>query len=230
MTTSDPDRPVERPADRLRLALRTGSSSQRLQTALAAGTRPDPSYVEVLVQRCAVEPDFFVREMLTWALMRHPPAQTVPRLIYEAGAEEPLARSQALHTLSKIGDPRGWSAISAELLQDPDDDVARAAWRTASGLVPAGDEAELAEQLCRQLGRGPHETRRSLSRSIAALGESALPALAERRGHARAEVRIHALATAALIHDPDAGLDELFGDAQRADAARGPTPERGAGG
>ncbi|NQX11537.1 HEAT repeat domain-containing protein [Microbacteriaceae bacterium VKM Ac-2855] len=199
--------------------MQSASSSERLQTALAAGTRPDPTYIDVLVRRCAIEPDFFVRDMLTWALMRHPSAQTVPRLIYEAGADEPQARSQALHTLSKIRDPRGWSAITVEVLRDPDDAVARAAWRTASGLVPLGEETALAEELSRQLGRGSHETRRSLSRSLAVLGDAALPALSARGGDVRASVRIHAAATEALIHDPDASIDDLFADAQRADAA-----------
>ena len=207
------------PADRLRAALQDSSSSERLQSALAAGTRPDARYVEVLVQRCAVEPDFFVRDMLTWALMRHPSSQTVPRLVYEAGADEPQARSQALHTLSKIGDPRGWSAISVDLLRDPDGGVARAAWRTAAGLVPSGEEEALARELCAQLGRGSRETRRSLSRAIAVLGDVALPVLAERDADPVAGVRVHAAATEALLRDPDANFDGLLADAERADAA-----------
>ena len=57
MTTSDA---------RLREALRDPSSSARLQAALAAGTHPDPAYVGALIEQCAVEPDFYVRDMLTW--------------------------------------------------------------------------------------------------------------------------------------------------------------------
>ncbi|MDF2443368.1 MAG: hypothetical protein JWR01_1571 [Subtercola sp.] len=205
-------------ADRLRTALQDESSSNRLASALAAGTRPDPSYVEVLVRRCAIEPDFFVRDMLTWALLRHPASKTVPRLVYEVGADESQARSQALHTLSKIGDPRGWAAINTDLLRDPDDDVARSAWRTAAGLVPAGEEADLAEELCAQLGRGSRETQRSLSRALAVLGEVALPPLEARSAHARSGVRTHSAASAALVRDPDANFDGLLADAQRADA------------
>ncbi|PPF81300.1 hypothetical protein C5B96_10355 [Subtercola sp. Z020] len=207
------------PADRLRRALQTASSSDRLQSALAAGTRPDPAFVEVLVQRCAVEPDFFVRDMLTWALLRHPAARTVPRLVYEVGSDVPQARSQALHTLSKIGDPRGWSAISTELLRDPDDSVARSAWRTAAGLVPAGQEAGLAAELVSQLGRGSRETRQSLSRALAVLGEVTLPLLEARRTDDRSGVRLHAAVSAALVRDPKASFDSLYEEAQRADAA-----------
>jgi hypothetical protein len=173
----------------------------------------------VLVRRCAIEPDFFVRDMLTWAIMRHPAAQTVPRLVYEAGADEPQARSQALHTLSKIGDPRGWSAISLDLLRDPDVTVARSAWRTAAGLVPDGEEAGLAEELVAQLGRGSRETQRSLSRAIAVLGEITLPLLAARGSHPVAGVRIHAAASEVLVRDPEANFDGVLADAERADAA-----------
>ncbi|MEA9985216.1 MULTISPECIES: HEAT repeat domain-containing protein [Subtercola] len=217
------------PAARLRRVLENESSSVRLQGALAAGTTPDASFVDVLVRRSAVEPDFFVREMLTWALMRHPSSATVRRLVYEVGADESQARSQALHTLSKIGDPAGWAAITPELLRDPDDGVARAAWRTAAGVVPAGQEPELAEHLCSQLARGTHETERSLSRALAMLGAAALAPLEARRGDASGRVRVHAAATERLVADPDADLDELFGDAQRAEDARragqGPLPD-----
>jgi HEAT repeat protein len=203
------------PAARLRAALQNASSSARLQSALAAGTYPDSRFVPVLVDRSGVEPDFFVRDMLTWALTRHAPSVTVPRLLYEAGADSPQARSQALHTLSKIGDPRGWSAITREVLRDPDDQVATTAWRTASGLVPPGEEEALAEELCTQLGRGSRETQRSLSRSIVALGDVAIPMLHARSSHRDIDIRIHAVATERLIHDPEEGFDAAVTEARR---------------
>ena len=51
--------------DRLRAALEAGSASARLQTAMAAGLRPDDAYIDPIVERFAIEPDFFVRDMLT---------------------------------------------------------------------------------------------------------------------------------------------------------------------
>jgi len=191
------------PAERLRAALSDESSSARLQSALAAGTYPDERFVPVLVDRSGIEPDFFVRDMLTWALMRHPASATIPRLLYEVGSELAQARSQALHALSKIGDPRGWAAITPEVLRDSDDDVATTAWRTAAGLVPAGQEAALAEELATQLGRGELSVRRSLSRSMAVLGEAALPALRARVSHRDDDVRLHAAVTERLVLDPD---------------------------
>src|SRR4051812_35403299 len=160
-------------------ALAHSSSSVRLRAALAVGTAPDPGSVGTLVERCAVEPDFYVRDMLTWALTRHPASSTVPRLIDELRSERAQARSQALHTLSKIGDRRAWPAITLALLSDPDDEVARSAWRTAVVLVPEGEEPELAAVLATQLGRGDRETRLSLSRALIALAPDAvsMPAL-----------------------------------------------------
>src|SRR5262245_61859914 len=105
--------------------LAAGNSSARLQAALAAGTRADPGLADALVARCAVEPDFFVRDMLTWALTRLPAASTVPKLVAELRSGRAQARSQALHTLSKIGDRTAWPAITRALLHDPDDEVAR---------------------------------------------------------------------------------------------------------
>jgi len=207
------DRPA--PADRLRAALRDESSSARLQSALAAGTYPDARFVPVLVDRSGVEPDFFVRDMLTWALTRHAADDTVPRLLYEVGSEVAQARSQALHTLSKVGDPRGWAAITPDLLRDPDDDVATTAWRTAAGLVPEGEEAALAAALCTQLGRGGLVTQRSLSRSIVALGDVAIAPLQAAAQNGSRDIRIHALATERLLHDPDEGFDAAYAEAQR---------------
>jgi HEAT repeat protein len=46
-------------------ALAAKDASVRFQAALAAGSNPDPGLLERLVERCAVEPDFFVRDMLS---------------------------------------------------------------------------------------------------------------------------------------------------------------------
>ena len=101
-------------------ALAAGDATARLNAAVAIGGNPEPFLVDELVARCAVEPDFFVRDMLTWALTRFPPDATVPRLIAELRSEVAQARSQALHTLSKIKDASAWPAITRELLRDAD--------------------------------------------------------------------------------------------------------------
>ena len=186
-------------------ALTAADSSVRLRAALSAGTHPDPQFTDALVDRCAVEPDFFVRDMLTWALCRLPVEVTVPKLIGELGSEVAQARSQALHTLSKIGDRRAWPAVSA-LLHDRDDEVARSAWRAAAVLVPPGDEAALATNLATELGRGDRDVQLSLSRALVALGDSILPVLDAAGTSSNPLVRAHADATTRLWHDPDGGF------------------------
>jgi HEAT repeat protein len=176
---------------------------------------PDPRFVDALVERCAVEPDFFVRDMLTWALTRHPASVTLPRLLREVRSERPRARSQALHTLSKLGDRRAWPAITRALLSDADDEVARSAWRTAVVLVPEGEEVALATVLATQLGRGGRETQLSLSRALVALGDAMAPALGAATRAPDACVRAHALATDRLLRDPDAGFTFALEEAKR---------------
>ncbi|MBD0672220.1 HEAT repeat domain-containing protein [Streptomyces sp. CBMA156] len=210
--------------DTVRAALRGlghGDPSVRLRAALAVGTSPDEGSVGTLVERCAVEPEFSVRELLTWALTRHPAALTVPALFGEVRSERAQARSQALHTLSKIGDRRAWPVITPALLADADEEVARCAWRAAVVLVPEGAEHGLAVSLAAQLGRGGHETRLSLSRALVALGEVMLPVLDAAATDPDPRVRAHALATERLWRDPDAGSGFAVEEAKRTVALGG---------
>ncbi|MFD6188710.1 HEAT repeat domain-containing protein [Streptomyces sp. NPDC060275] len=196
-------------------------ASVRLRAALAVGTAPDPRFVDALVERSALEPEFFVRDMLTWALTRHPVAVTLPPLLREVGSELPQARSQALHTLSKIGDRQAWPAISGAVLSDADDEVARSAWRAAVVLVPVGEEPALAAVLATQLGRGERETQRSLSRALVALGEAAGAVLDAATTAPAPQVRAHALATRRLLRDPDSGFEAAIEEAKRVVALDG---------
>ncbi|MFC5252128.1 HEAT repeat domain-containing protein [Streptomyces nigrescens] len=195
--------------------LEDSRSSVRLRAALAVGTTPDPRFIDKLIERCASEPEFYVREMLTWALTRHSPSMTVPELLHEVRSERAQARSQALHTLSKIGDRQAWPAITRALLSDADEEVARSAWRAAVVLVPEGEEAELAAVLTTQLGRGERETQLSLSRALIALGEVMLPALRPAMTDVAPRVRAHAIATERLLRDPDAGFEFAIEEAKR---------------
>nr|WP_324785344.1 HEAT repeat domain-containing protein [Streptomyces sp. H51] len=198
-------------------ALSAGDPSVRLQAALAAGSDPHPGFLGTLVERCAVEPDFFVRDMLSWALTRLPPEITLPRMRRELDSGRAQARSQALHTLSKIGDSRAWTWITRDLLRDADDEVARTAWRVAVALVP-GDEDErkdLAEELAGQLGRGDRGVRLSLSRALADLGDVTGPALEKAAASTDPEVSAHARATELLRRNPETGFDAAVHEARR---------------
>ncbi|GGQ17290.1 HEAT repeat domain-containing protein [Streptosporangium pseudovulgare] len=218
---------AEQDTDTIRASrgLEDGDPSVRLRAALAVGTAPDPRFVDTLVERCAIEPEFHVRDMLTWALTRHPASMTVPRLLDELRSERAQARSQALHTLSKIGDRQAWPAITRALLTDADDEVARSAWRAAVVLVPEGEETGLAAVLATQFGRGGHETRLSLSRALVALGEVIMPALRAAMTDPDPRVRAHAIATERLSRDPDAGFEFAIEEAKRVVALGGPGQE-----
>jgi HEAT repeat protein len=201
--------------------LEDGRSSVRLRAAMAVGTEPADRFVGPLVERCAVESEFYVRDMLTWALTRHPVALTLPALLRELRSERTQARSQALHTLSKIGDGRAWPAITRALLCDGDEEVARSAWRAAVVLVPEGEENGLAETLATQLGRGGHETQLSLSRALVGLGEGVLPVVRAAAAGAGPAARAHALATERLLRDPDTGFAFAIEEAKRVVALGG---------
>jgi HEAT repeat protein len=196
--------------------------SARLQAALDAGAAPDAGSVDPLVARCAVEPDFFVRDMLTWALTRLPRDLTVPRLLAELGSSTPQSRSQALHTLAKIGAPEAWPAVSGALLHDEDEEVARSAWRAAVVLIPRGAEPALAAELASELGRGEVDLQRSLSRALVALGEAGAAAVAGAvAANHSPDVLAHAIATKRLLDDPDAGFLPDLAEAKRIHILRG---------
>ena len=179
----------------LKALLESPDKSVRLQAALAAGTYPEDAYIEVLVKQCVHEPDFFVRDTLSWALMRHEISKVVERLKSELNSDNPQARSQALHTLSKIGDKQFYSLITNEHHFDPLDKVAVTAWRAASVLVPDSEISVLAKILVSQLGRGDSDVQFDLTRFLCALGDSIIQPLSEAVATSNEAVKLHAAFT-----------------------------------
>lgn len=163
----------------LQTLLASPDQSVRLKAALAAGTYPDPEYIEILIAQCTHEPDFFVRDTLSWALMRHDVKKVVKRLEVELQSSNPQAKSQAIHTLSKIGDKANYPLITDEMLFDQDDFIASTAWRVASVLVPDDQKSILVKKLITQLGRGDSDTQFGLTRFLCAIGESIVEPLTQ---------------------------------------------------
>jgi HEAT repeat protein len=151
--------------------LNSPNQSVRLKAALAAGTYPNPDQIELLISQCANESDFFVRDTLSWALMRHDQKSVADQLKIELKSENSQAKTQALHTLSKIGNKENYVLITQDLLLDSDDFVASTAWRSASVLVPDKDKQALAELLVSQLGRGDSDIQFGLTRFLCAIGQ-----------------------------------------------------------
>ena len=172
--------------------LNSPNQSVRLKAALAAGTYPNPDQIVILISRCADESDFFVRDTLSWALMRHDQKSVVEQLKIELKSENPQARSQALHTLSKIGDKENYELITRDLLLDPDDFVASTAWRSASVLVSDNDKQALVELLISQLGRGDSDVQFGLTRFLCAIGQPIVAPLTQAAQSLDEIVRTHA--------------------------------------
>jgi hypothetical protein len=70
-----------------------GDEATRLRAALAIGANPEPGLIDTLIAQCATEPNFYVRDMLTWALTRYPADVTVPRVLGELRSERAQARA-----------------------------------------------------------------------------------------------------------------------------------------
>ncbi len=179
----------------LKALLESPDKSVRLQAALAAGTYPEDAYIEVLVTQCAHESDFFVRDTLSWALMRHDIGKVVERLKSELNSDNPQAKSQALHTLSKIGDKQFYTLITNEHHFDPLDKVAVTAWRAASVLVPENERFALTRVLISQLGRGDSDLQFDLTRFLCALGDVIIQPLQQLSSSEDENVRLHAAFT-----------------------------------
>lgn len=154
--------------------LASPDQSVRFKAALAAGTYPEPRFIEILISQCAHEPDFFVRDTLSWALMRNDIPKVVDRLRIELTSSNPQAKSQAIHTLSKIGDKKNFALITDEMLFDANDLVAATAWRAASVLVPEEEKSGLVSKLITQLGRGDSDLQFGLTRFLCAIGDQIL--------------------------------------------------------
>lgn len=99
----------------------------RLETVMALGEARREAVASTLVGRFGKERDFQIRGALTWATLRIADSamRHVRRALYDARW---LARLQATHTLSKLGQ-RSDTALLMPLVDDPVDSVAsRAYW------------------------------------------------------------------------------------------------------
>ena len=175
--------------------LESSDQSVRLKAALAAGTYPKPEYIDILVTQCAHEPDFFVRDTLSWALMRNDIPAVVERLKIELQSKNALAKSQAIHTLSKIGDKKNYSLITEAMMLDKDDLVASTAWRAASVLVPDEEKDALVNILVTQLARGDSDVQFALTRFLCAIGDPILEPLSDASSSDDENIKIHATFT-----------------------------------
>lgn len=177
-------------------ALTHSDKDTRVSAAMQVGTHPSPDDAAPLVQALLDEEDFFVRETLSWALMRVG-SPAVPLLVPHLADEE--VRFRVLHALSKIGDPSVVDAI-APLVGDVDDAVAaKAAWT----LGRLGDPRGI-PMLVTHLGGEDGEHRNAVRTALGSLGPEAVTAVAGRLRHEQPQVREHAVEVLTYIGDPGA--------------------------
>lgn len=184
----------------------------RLRAALDLGEARHEEAAAALVHRFGVERDFAIRETLTWAVLRIQDA-ALPLVRDALHSGRWLARLQATHTLSKVGD-RADGVRLLPVVADPVDVVAaRAYWAAAQ----CGDPV-VVPALVAQLSRGSSEHRNSLAVALEHFGAAAVPALVGALRHgARPEIRRHAADTLGLLGSPDAdraatALEQAVGD------------------
>ncbi|MFX0539981.1 HEAT repeat domain-containing protein [Ornithinimicrobium sp. Y1847] len=204
----DPTQPEPTPVERALAAALHTDSSVRQEAALRLGTVAEDEHAPAMVAMLVSEPDFYVRETLTWAVVARG-AAAMPHLLAALEGDEP-SRVQVLHALSKLQDPAAVEHI-LPLANDPDDAVAAKAW-WALGRTGT---PEAAPALLAHLGDTDEARRRELSRALEQLGEPAVAGLAERLADPESDLvtRRHAAEVLVLIGDPGArgAVDALIG-------------------
>ncbi|MDO4263316.1 MAG: HEAT repeat domain-containing protein [Deinococcus sp.] len=170
----------------------------RIRAALDLGAAQERSALPELVARLAQEPDFFVREHLTWAVVRMGP-DAAPLLTKLLGHPNAAARLQAVHALSKMSDPTVVAALS-QAVHDPDSEVAR---KAIFALGQSQQVTDLAP-LMAALGHTDAEHRSTVSTALANFGHEALAPLMEVLRAPQAERRAHAAEVLGLLGEPAA--------------------------
>lgn len=165
----------------------------RICAALDLGAERRLDALPELIERLVCEPDFFVRENLTWAVVRMA-EEALPSLLTLLKHSDAAARLQVVHTLSKIADPRATKAL-LHVLNDQDDEVAR---RAIFALGRIGSPQALTV-LIAGLGHADAERCNTLSTAVQGFGIAALAPLTSGLQHEQASVRAHAADILGLI-------------------------------
>jgi translation elongation factor Ts len=171
----------------------------RMRSAVELGRLRAVEAAPALVDQLGREREFFVRETLTWAILRITDA-AMPFLEQALTSPRWLARGQAAHVLSKMGRHQD-ADLLGPLLRDEVDAVAARAY-TAAGQT---HNPAVLPDLVAALARGDSEHRSTLTAALAEFGRTAVPALvAALRDAPAPAVRVHAADTLAFLGSPDA--------------------------
>lgn len=172
--------------------------NMRGPAALALGGSCVVDALDGLLARVGHEPDFYVREDITWALVRMGDKAVAP-LIGLLEDKSAAVRHHAAHTLGKINDPRAVEALMS-VLKDSDHMVAT---RAAGSLKVIGD-ARAIPALAGILGHAHRETQTAVTEALERFGTQAVPAVLEAMNDPRWPVREHAADVLGQIGDKTA--------------------------
>lgn len=143
----------------------------RIEAALELGKLANVQALPALLDRVGIEPDFFVRENVTWALVRMGDAAVLPLItILERG--DHASRLHAAHTLSKLADVRAVPALMATFDASDNALVQKAVY----ALGALRDERALPALVAR-IGDTSGAFRSTLHDAVAAFGAHAVPSL-----------------------------------------------------
>jgi HEAT repeat protein len=170
----------------------------RGRAAVGLGTAADDRATGALIRALGAERDPFVRENITWALVRMGDAAVAP-LIDLAKDENPRARHGAVHALSKIRDPRGADTFIAALRDVDLSVVTKAAFALGESAHVAAIPA-----LVELLGREERELQATLMLAFENFGRAALQPLIQALAHDEWRVREQAASALELLGEADA--------------------------
>ncbi len=173
--------------------LHHADSHARSQAALALGHSGAIESVPALVNALSIETDLFVREDITWALVKLGQAGVLP-LMALLQSDKPQVRHDAAHALGKIGDNRAVPALMAAVC-DTDRVVV---FKAMFALGQIGDASAI-PALLPFLGNEPKEIREMLTQVLEQFSDAAVPALTQALVHDRWQVREHAAEILGLI-------------------------------
>jgi HEAT repeat protein len=177
--------------------LRDADRNRRSHAALALERLADPAGLPPLLDALVNEPDSFVREDITWAVVVYGEAAAAP-LAGLLAAVSAQVRHTAAHALGKLAVPAAAEPLMAVLGDASPEVVGKAAF----ALGQIGDARAL-PALAARLGHPHAEVRTALSAALARFGPAARPYLLAGLNHAEWPAREHAADTLALLADPE---------------------------
>lgn len=162
--------------------IRNPDKNTRSAAVIALGNLGLPA-LDALLSTVGTEPDFYIREDITWALVRLGEAAFAP-LVGLLGHIDPAVRHHAAHTLGKIGDRRATDALIAAL-----DDAEPVVISKVAFTLSLFQDEKAVSGLVRLLGHSDPEVQATVVTALEQFGVSALPAVTAAMADPNPQVR-----------------------------------------